>query len=216
MSSPSDPLRIYFAGELFSSKHLLGNLALAQAIETVSEGRYTCVLPQDLEQRDTTPQAIRDQDIRTLWTCDVAVFNYDGPELDSGTVVEFILAKAADLPCVLVRTDFRSAGDQGSGQDAWNLMSSFYPRTESVLVNGMALYQEARAAGDAFAMLLPVAGSIVAALDRMVATPPVLPPDLAGPVYQWLARLPGLAGETKELEQELVTLLAYKRARKLL
>ena len=43
--------------------------------------------------------------------CDLCILNYDGPELDSGTVVEFMVSKFADIPSVIVRTDFRNAGD---------------------------------------------------------------------------------------------------------
>jgi nucleoside 2-deoxyribosyltransferase len=216
MSQSQDPFQIYFAGELFSTKHLLGNLALAQCIERLSEGRHRCYLPQDLEQRDTTPRAIRDQDIRVLWSCDLAIFNYDGPELDSGTVVEFMLAKAADIPSVLLRTDFRGGGDQGTGQDAWNLMSSFYPRTRSLQVNAMALYKEARAAGDASAMIETVAHEVLTALEAVLNEPPALPEHLAEPVYQWLAKLPGFTASAEEMANELATNLARKRARGLL
>ncbi len=36
---------IYFAGELFDHKHLIGNALLASHIESLSGGRYRCVLP---------------------------------------------------------------------------------------------------------------------------------------------------------------------------
>jgi hypothetical protein len=35
------------------------------------------------------------------------LFLYNGTELDSGTVVEFMFSKFADIPSVIVRTDFR-------------------------------------------------------------------------------------------------------------
>ena len=75
-----------------------------------------------------------------MMSCDVGLFHYDGPELDSGTVVEFMFAKFADLPAVLLRTDFRHGGDQVGGGDPWNLMTSFFPRTRSVVLNAMELY----------------------------------------------------------------------------
>ncbi|HEY6840344.1 MAG TPA: nucleoside 2-deoxyribosyltransferase, partial [Chthoniobacterales bacterium] len=120
---------VYFAGELFSSKHLVGNAALADAIAKVSNLKFTCVLPQSLEDREMSAQDIRDKDIVTLISCDLALFNFDGPELDSGTVAEFMFAKFADIPSLLLRTDFRRGGDQGV--DPWNLMMSFYPRTRT-------------------------------------------------------------------------------------
>ena len=46
----SNPFTIYFAGDLFDHKHLIGNAILASYIETRSEGQYKCIVPQDLEQ----------------------------------------------------------------------------------------------------------------------------------------------------------------------
>ena len=79
-----------------------------------------------------------------LINSDVALFSFDGVELDSGTVVEFMIAKMLDIPSVVYRTDFRG----GSGEEAidqheykWNLMVSFYPRTKVIQMNGMVVYQ---------------------------------------------------------------------------
>ena len=102
---------VYFASELFTLKHLIGNAYLAEAIYEKSQGRYLCELPQDFEPRGTTARAVRDQDIKALMACDLALFNFDGTELDSGTVVEFMFAKFADIPCVILRSDLRKAGD---------------------------------------------------------------------------------------------------------
>src|ERR1700738_2681208 len=137
---------IYFAGELFNAKHLIGNSALAVAIERQSNGEVICRLPQTLEQRSNSGQQIRDQDLETLIDCDIGIFNVDGTEVDSGTVVEFMVAKFADIPSLLLRTDFRKGGDQR--EDPWNLMMSFYPRTRSCVLDCMILYKEALAKGD--------------------------------------------------------------------
>src|SRR6201995_1357674 len=137
----------YFAGELFSTKHLVGNAAFADAIANVSNFNFTCVLPQTLEEREMSAQDIRDKDIVTLIGCDLALFNFDGPELDSGTVAEFMFAKSADIPSLLLRTDFRRAGDQGA--DPWNLMMSFYPRTRTLCLKSLEIYKKALSAGAA-------------------------------------------------------------------
>src|SRR3954465_8346222 len=97
MSTPAS-YTFYCGGELFSAKHLEGNATLCEAIFALSSGRYVAVLPQNLEQRETTAHAIRDSDLRALLNCDLGLFHYDGPELDSGTVVEYMFAKFADLP----------------------------------------------------------------------------------------------------------------------
>ena len=89
----SHPLQIYFAGDIFDHKDLVGNALLARFIERASDKRYRCVLPQNLEQSSNRAVSIRNQDLLQVMTCDVALFNFDGDDLDSGTVVEFMLAK---------------------------------------------------------------------------------------------------------------------------
>ena len=195
MTAPP-PLSIYLAGELFSAKHLAGNASLARHIGEASAGRFRCVLPQDFDQAGGTARDIRDADLRALLECDAALFHYDGLELDSGTVVEYLFAKFADIPSVLLRTDFRHAGDQKEG-DPWNLMSSFYPRTEIVRLDAMAIYQAAlrvesgvseRAAA---AMTKQIAGEACAALEKVLATPGLLPREMGAAVYAWLDLMTG-------------------------
>jgi hypothetical protein len=189
-----EPRTIYLAGELFSAKHLAGNALLADHISHASRGRFRCLLPQDLPQA-VSARSIRDQDLRALLACDAAIFHYDGLELDSGTVVEYLFAKFADLPALLVRTDFRHSGDQKEG-DPWNLMTSFYPRTKTLWLNSMDLYQDALRtnlppAAAADAVIQNLAAHICAALDQVLAMPPILPRELGPAVYDWLALMPG-------------------------
>lgn len=225
---------VYFAGELFSAKHLVGNAYLAEAIHEKSHGRYLCRLPQDFELRGKHPHLIRDKDIRSLLECDLAIFNFDGPELDSGTVVEFMFAKFADIPCVILRSDFRAAGDQGRGFDPWNLMVSFYPRAVSVPIHAMALYKKAHAtakrakyndvtrlagqhsSATAQTMCDQIAALVVKGLDRAVKLEPAMPKHLREEVYQWLALMPGFCGTEKKLRKELEQLLEQKVRRNLL
>ncbi len=189
---------IYFAGELFDHKHLIGNALLASHIERLSDGRYRCVLPQDLEQTDSRAVDIRNQDLIGVATCDLALFNFDGSDLDSGTVVEFVYAKLLDIPAVILRTDFRGGGDQDTDGDAWNLMASFYPRTRNVTLNAMAWYQEARrgseTAADASARYCDrIANAVIEAMDAVRAETPQLgaAPDDVEHLYRWALRFPG-------------------------
>ena len=178
MESPR-PLRIYFAGDLFDCKDLGGNLMLAQAIERRSDGRYQVMLPQDGECEVTqrTSQSIRDADFELLFSCDVIVANFDGPDLDSGTVVEFCFAKMIDMPAVLLRTDFRDGGDKTLPDGSpWNLMCSHYPRTENLHLNAMVLFHQCKAETLEQADFLNcyydrIASEIIAALDRVTAEP---------------------------------------------
>ncbi|MDG2255051.1 MAG: nucleoside 2-deoxyribosyltransferase [Opitutaceae bacterium] len=129
---------VYLAGELFDLKHLAGNALLAESLSAVSNGKYRPVLPQDLELPSLEAKAIRDADYVALLNCDAAIFQFDGSDLDSGTVAEFMTAKFADIPSVLLRTDFRRSGDRGA--NPWNLMCESFPRTESLVVDTMTLY----------------------------------------------------------------------------
>ncbi len=189
---------VYFAGDLFDHKHLAGNELLAGVIDRRSGGRYACVLPQDLEQASGRMVDIRNQDLRQVMACDLGLFNFDGTDLDSGTVVEFMMAKMLDIPAVLLRSDFRASGDQEREGDDWNLMCSFYPRTRKVQFNAMAWYQEARRAegspGTWTERLYDrIAGTVIEQLDVVRAEPSVFGKDeqRLRSVYEWATRFPG-------------------------
>jgi Nucleoside 2-deoxyribosyltransferase len=227
-------LTYYHAGPLFSISDLNTNSLLSRAISQRSNSKYIPILPQDIEQRDTSPHAIRDQDIRALLSSDLALFIYDGTELDSGAVVEFMFAKMADIPAVIVRTDFRGAGDQDQGSeggkgDPWNLMSSFYPRTERVIVNSMAAYKQGLTkalrssrkmdqggfmAGEY--MIEETADAIIAAFEAVVKEPAVLSKDLRRSVYEWLAVMPGLRDGGPQNVEDMLKLCSSKAAKGLL
>jgi nucleoside 2-deoxyribosyltransferase len=197
----------YFAGELFDFKHLTGNVLLADAIEKLSAGRYKTNLPQDLEQREVTPHHIRDQDILTLLESDLGVFNYDGPELDSGTVVEYLFAKFADIPSVLLRTDFRGGGDQE--HFPWNLMTSFFPRTEVLLFDALSVYKRKRAElsedshAASTAMVQEFAEAVIGAFDKVLKEPPVMPSTDQETLFRWLSTMSNF-GETFPNAEELI------------
>ena len=175
--------KIYFAGDLFDHKDLVGNLLMAQAVERVSEKRYCVMLPQDSESNNLrSVTEIRDKDLELLFSCDCIVANFDGTELDSGTVVEFCFAKQLDLPAVLLRTDFRKGGD--NGVDPWNLMCSGYPRTTTLLVSAMEQYHRHKssdALSSVQAMCSETAELIVRELDKLFAEKPLL--DAEDSVY---------------------------------
>ena len=169
-------LNIYWAGDLFDSKDLGGNLLLAAAVEKCSNGRYRVMLPQDgeCEVKERTSQTIRNADFELLFSCDVIVANFDGHDLDSGTVVEFCYAKMLDMPAVLLRTDFRFSGD-GTLPDGepWNLMCSHYPRTKVLHINGMMRYhsikEQTAVTGDFLLQYYDsIAAEVVLALDEVV------------------------------------------------
>jgi len=230
MKKKQRSLNVFFAGELFNLKHLIGNSYLAEAIYEKSHGRYLCALPQDFDPRGTAPRTIRDHHIRSLVGCDLALFSFDGPDLDSGTLAEFMIAKFADLPSVILRSDRRGAGGRTS---QWNPMANFYPRTAILSLDALGSYKAIlkkrhrkldeviRLAGqhssaDAQRMCDDVAAAVVRAFDRVRELPPVMPRHLREEVYNWLPMLPGLRGKEKALRREFEHFLEQKVQRNLL
>jgi nucleoside 2-deoxyribosyltransferase len=222
---------VFLGGELFSLKHLIGNAWLAEAIYEKSHGRFCCVLPQDFVQlRGRSGRAIRDFNLRALIASDLALFNFDGADLDSGTVVEFMFAKFADIPSVLLRTDIRHAGDARG--KPWNLMAGYFPRTTSVVIPGLFRYRGAarqprrsdhatrlaaqHSSAAAQVVSEHVADQCVRALSRLVDSKPIMPRQVRAEVYHWLALLPGLGGKAKALRREFESMLEGKADRDLL
>jgi len=219
----TDALQIYFAGDIFDHKDLVGNALLARYIEQSSAGRYRCVLPQNLEQSSNRAVNIRNQDLVQVIQCDVALFNFDGDDLDSGTVVEFMLAKMLDIPALIVRSDFRSAGDQNKDGDDWNLMCSFFPRARNFQFNAMAWFQAAHADGDDILETLPklylsLSEQITAALDEVCDEPSLFGGDLnrARALYDWARQFPGSGLAHRIDDQALEQIVQRKHARGML
>ena len=206
---------VYFAGDLFNHKDLTGNLLLAEAIERESSKRYFCVLPQHLEQSTSRSIDIRNNDLSKIVNSDLILVNFDGTELDSGTVIEFLFAKALDVPAVILRSDFRSAGDQERG-DPWNLMCSGYPRTGNLTLNAMAWYQEAWGKGGGSAAVLKrfyskLSKAIITEFDNVYNEPSLIDSQqMLRNVYEWGLRFPGSGFSDLFTEQELKSLLNKK------
>ena len=217
----SAPYTIYFAGDLFDHKHLIGNAILADFIERLSDGRYDCKVPQDFEFVNTRGVDIRNIDLKEVMACDLGLFNFDGPDLDSGTVVEFMFAKMLDIPSVILRTDLRISGD-GDRED-WNLMATHYPRTNNVKIRSLGWYREVQEKTDSLAELTDqlytqLANEVIEALDdvRQQTPLPKPTPITTDVIYQWAIQFPasGFAEECGDGFVEQV--LARKRAKGLL
>lgn len=214
-----NPVTIYWAGDLFNFKDLAGNMQLASAVEKLSGGRYEIKLPQLSESNSKrTVKEIRDADLELLINCDMILANFDGTDLDSGTVVEFCFARMLDMPCLLLRTDFRSNGDQAGG-DPWNLMCSGYPRTETLILHGMTLFHTHFGKGGTGQEILnsyynDMAQKIIDCLDRVRREPPIYPPEILEEHYR---RIIAAGGESltalfppKRIEQIVKSKLAKR------
>ena len=205
---------VYFAGELFSVKHLVGNAALADAIARLSCSRFVCILPQTLENRAMSAHEIRDQDIVALLNCDLAIFNFDGPELDSGTVAEFMFARFADIPSLLLRTDFRRAGDQAA--EPWNLMLSFYPQTKTLCLNSMEIYKlsigrDRSPVNAGLSMVDSVAAAIIKELEMLSQFPSIMTGELIEPVFRWISKLAGF--QSSETIEKVMAALTNRKGK---
>lgn len=223
---------IYFAGELFTHKDLAGNALLAEAIAELSDNRYCSVLPQNFLQDGSPARRIRDQDLLNLLQSDLALFGFDGTDIDSGTLVEFMTAKFGDIPAVILRTDYRSKSGGDHEEFPWNLMANFYPRTEIEVVDARGIYQnifrefpitdaaaelmiEKRSSDVSRTMVRVIAQAVVDAFDRVRLEPPRLPAEHAETVYSWLAQFAGFE-RPEAAEQMLKQALERKRQRRLL
>ena len=65
-----------------------------------------------------------------------------------------MFAKFADIPSVLIRTDFRGGGDQE--HFPWNLMTSFIQGQRFSLFDALAVYKEKRTLLMEILQLLPL------------------------------------------------------------
>ena len=185
------PFTYYHAGALFNLRELIGNDALCAEIDLLSGGKYQGSLPQHITA-SKTGKDLRDASFLMLLQCDLALFNFDGPDLDSGTVAEFMFAKSMDIPAVILRTDLRKEADNDAFP--WNLMLGGYPRTVIVSVNAMDLLQRRRKAlpVSAAAAASDIASCVIEAFDQVRAMPPVMPLDARLGCLQWVLKSNGL------------------------
>lgn len=104
-----DPMKLYFAGPLFSSAERRWNHDLATALR---QGGHEVFLPQDQEPgRDA--QGIFRTDVAGIDWADALVAIMDGPDPDSGTAWECGYAYGKK-PILLVRTDLRAQTGSGA------------------------------------------------------------------------------------------------------
>ena len=214
---------IYFAGDLFDAKDLGGNLLLAEAIQKKSNGRYVIMLPQNGESEvvNRTSQSIRDADFELLYSCDMIVANFDGTDLDSGTVVEFCYAKMVDMPALLLRTDFRDGGDATLPDgEPWNLMCSHFPRTELLHINAMMRYHDCMVQTNSIAERLElfynsIAESVINSLDKVLQKESWLKKESALSQYQIAVKSMGGAMEQLLSESKLEQIVTQKISKNL-
>ncbi|MBR4076098.1 MAG: nucleoside 2-deoxyribosyltransferase, partial [Lentisphaeria bacterium] len=163
---------------------------------------------QDFESAQTDATSVRNNDYKLLMACDLIVANFDGVELDSGTVAEFCCAKMLDLPAVLFRTDFRNGVERPGAVVPWNLMISAYPRTVNLIINGMD--ELVRHDRDLEKYHTAIAERIIAAMDEVVEMQCILPKKDLLSHYKRTLQLLGGGMSGLFTDEELQTLIAEK------
>lgn len=110
------PVQIYMAGPLFTLAERNHNVALAAALMRLMPDAL-CVLPQRRAETLLPDLAAVAADcVEQASTCDVLVACLDGPDVDSGTCMEIVHARAHGHPVIGYRTDFR--GQEVDGVNA--------------------------------------------------------------------------------------------------
>ena len=198
------------------------------------------MLPQNLEQRDTTPHAIRDQDIRALLACDLGLFPLRWPRTglgDGGRVHvrqvrrRSVRAGALGFPATAVI--------RPECGDPWNLIEQLFSRarpkrsystrwrfTQARLWSRRPLPSSEPAPPDTLennrsgeagmAMLARTADAVIQGFDEALKLPAVLPETMRETVYHWLALMPGFRAADGVGPADLRELCAAKQRKGLL
>jgi nucleoside 2-deoxyribosyltransferase len=144
-ANPDGPYMVYSAGGLFTQDELATNILIKEAVWRLSGGRFQLFLPQSRElqelERPDVEAYIRNTDLLEVVRADIILVRFDGPELDSGTVVEFAMAKSLGKPTVVLRSDFRRTSFGGLSEP-YNLMVKNWPRNIEVQINSFGLWAD--------------------------------------------------------------------------
>jgi nucleoside 2-deoxyribosyltransferase len=144
-ADPADPYMIYSAGGLFTQDELTTNILIKEAVWRLSNGKFQLFLPQSKElqvsQRSDVEAHSRNADLLEIVKADIILARFDGLELDSGTVLEFAMAKYLGKPVVILRCDFRRVSYAGYCEP-FNLMVKNWPRTVEVELNSYEIWAD--------------------------------------------------------------------------
>ena len=200
------PYTIYCAGGLFTQDELVTNVLLKEAVWRLSNGRFQLFVPQSRELqelgRPDIEAYIRNTDLLEVVKSDIVLVRFEGLELDSGTVVEFAVAKSLGKPTVVLRSDFRRTSF-GGFCEPYNLMVKNWPRNVEVQLNCFGLWAElfsrerqAAAGGDSFEATMraelgtvqtsvdEIAEQVIAGFEAVLEMESPFPPEYREVVYR--------------------------------
>jgi nucleoside 2-deoxyribosyltransferase len=207
------PYTIYSAGGLFTQDELATNVMIKEAVWRLSDGKFQLFLPQsrefqELDQPDIEAY-IRNTDLLEVVKADILLVRFDGLELDSGTVVEYMMAKFLGKPTVIMRSDFRSVSFLPSCEP-YNLMVKNWPRTVEIHLNSYGIWAELfsaerKAHNDSESMrglmnaeldtlqksVDEVARQVIVALEAVIEMKSPYPPEVQEAVYRTSRFSPG-------------------------
>lgn len=200
------PYTVYCAGGLFTQDELATNVLLKEAVWRLSDGKFQLFLPQSREMqelgRSDIEAYIRNTDLLEVVKADIILVRFEGLELDSGTVVEFMVAKSLGKPTVVLRSDFRRTSF-GGFCEPYNLMVKNWPRSVEVQLNSFGLWAELLSkerqvpdGGDSVeatmraelgtvqASVDEIAGRVIAGFEAVLEMGSPFPPDYREVVYR--------------------------------
>jgi len=207
------PYTIYCAGGLFTQDELATNVMLKEAVWRLSQGQFQLFLPQsrelqELDQPDLEAH-IRNTDLLEVVRADILLVRFDGLELDSGTVVEYMMAKLLGKPAVILRSDFRSVAFLPLCEP-YNLMVKNWPRTIEIHLNSYGMWAELLSAehrverdGESLQVLMQaelgtlqksvdeIASQVIAALESVIEMKSPYPQEYQEALYQAFRFGPG-------------------------
>ena len=229
------PYTVYAAGGLFNQHELATNVLIKESVWRLSNGRFTLTLPQskDLKELDALEELdaayLRNADLLGVVRADIVVARFDGLELDSGTVVEFTMAKCLGKPTVILRSDFRHLSGTGI-EEPYNLMARSWPRTVEVYVEALQAYvgllaDERKAIGEGASFeatmkaelntvqkgLDEIAQKLIDGMEAVIKIKSPYPPEYQEMVYRALRYSPGSGFHQLLAEDELEEIIQRLR-----
>jgi nucleoside 2-deoxyribosyltransferase len=219
------PYTVYSAGGLFTQDELAANVLIKDAVWRLSNGKFQLFLPQFRELRELdrpdVEAYIRNDDLLNVVKADIVLARFDGLELDSGTVVEFTIAKCLGKPTVILRSDFRRLSCTGLSEP-YNLMVKNWPRTVDIHLNSFEVWaslltEESRVPDDnePFSATLKdelglvqksvdeIAKQVVAGMEAVIQMKSPYPPEYQEVVYKAVRFSPGSGFDQMLTESEL-------------
>jgi nucleoside 2-deoxyribosyltransferase len=207
------PYTVYSAGGLFTHNELETNILIKEAVWRLSNGKFQLFLPQSKELRELdrldVETYIRNIDLLAIMKADIILARFDGLELESGTVVEFVIAKVLGKPTVILRCDFRRMSGKNP-DEPYNLMVKNWPRTVDVHLDSFAIWtglfaEERQAVGsrDTFQATMKaelgtvqksvdeVARQVIAGLEAVIKMKSPYPPEYQEVIYEASRFSPG-------------------------